>query len=144
MKKRSQKKIEAPMEKEVPLEIKKNKEIETVSNPEKADEEKTPLGEGKEEKTPLEEGKEEEVLTEQEERQVEVKDDVGRIKNAVSQLLLSSFDIKLDDDDLVLLSQKILAVVSSFVADTTVDRVKDISGDLLKTTEEQIKEKKEE
>ena len=134
MKKRSQKKIEAPMEKEVPLEIKENKEIETISNPEKVDEENTPLGEGKEE----------EVLTEQEERQVEVKDDVGRIKNAVSQLLLSSFDIKLDDDDLVLLSQKVLAIISSFVADTTVDRVKDISGDLLKTTEEQIKEKKEE
>jgi len=133
MKKRSQKKIEAPMEKEVPLEIKENKEIETISNPEKVDEENTPLGEGKEE----------EVLTEQEERQVEVKDDVGRIKNAVSQLLLSSFDIKLDDDDLVLLSQKVLAIISSFVADTTVDRVKDISGDLLKTTEEQIKEKKE-
>lgn len=121
------------MEKEVPLEIKENKEIETISNPEKVDEENTPLGEGKEE----------EVLTEQEERQVEVKDDVGRIKNAVSQLLLSSFDIKLDDDDLVLLSQKVLAIISSFVADTTVDRVKDISGDLLKTTEEQIKEKKE-
>ena len=127
----------AEMEKEIPVDVKK---IETPAAPEESIEEdrETPWTE----EVSADEIDEKGVLTEQEERQLQVKEDVEKMKNAIEQLLLSTFDIKLDDDDLILLSQKVLALVTSFVSDTTVDRVKDISGDILKTTEERIKEEK--
>ena len=114
----------ADMEKEVPVEVKKVPDV-----PEALDD--LP----KEEEEISSEGSEKQV-----ERATEVRESVEMMKEDVANLLKAMYKITLSDNDLKELCQKILSVVTTFVSDETVDRVKDISKEILLTEQELIKE----
>ena len=123
------------MEKEIPVDIKEVGDREEIK--ENIEDIKSPISE--------EDGAiEEEKIIEQEERIDEVKESVIELKNILTEFLQASFKIELSEDDMKLLLQKILGVVNVFVADVTTDRVTEISGDIVMTIEDQLKNQKQE
>jgi len=137
--------IESQLEKEVPVKI---APVDEEALEEGKIEEKVKPNEGLKDTQPLSnaEGTEEEeasALSEDAaanaERIETLRTDVEGLKDSLKDTLSSSYKMVLTDDQLKELASKVLSVIASFVTDITVERVEEISGDILKVDDDKKK-----
>jgi hypothetical protein len=88
------------------------------------------------------ESEEDPKVKEQMERADETNETVMKIKKDIIEAINAIWRIELGDDEVKELVQKIITLVNNTVSDNTLERVKEIAGDELKTQEQILKDLK--
>jgi len=76
------------------------------------------------------------------ERAEQVRESYKSLQNSVKQFLHAAFRITLEEDALKELTNKLRAVINSYVTDVSEERLKKILGDMVLTNEEKAKMEK--